>query len=500
MTQSVAEFYAGQKILVTGGTGFMGKVLIEKLLRSCPDIDTIYVLIRSKKGKSIEERWAEVLALPVFDKLKSMRPKNLEKVRLLPGELSRENLGLSSEHKQELIENATLVFHVAADVQFSESLCDALIQNVKATKGMLDLAMQLKKLKGFIYLSTTYCNFNRPPNESIEEILPACQDWRTLLKLQETQPSVLYALQPKVLCGHPNSYTWSKSLAEQVVKDYSKNFPVAVIRPAIVVGCADDDPLLGWNDSIGGFSAVAIGAYFGVLRVMRWNSDNFNDLIPVDIVTKAQLIAGKKAVEQGGLEVYNCGSAAVRPVTYLELTIGAEMLDRKIPLAKKVWLTDIIFTTNPFFYNFCFFYRQLLPSIFLDLCLKIAGREGRFIKIAKKMANADRVFGKFASMKVAFPNKKFLSLENYLSRKDKKDFSVDITKYLENIYETCCNLSEGSLRYALKLDSSPQTIEKNRQWIEILKILNVIITGVQYGVCGILSLYLSKKVLERNGY
>lgn len=34
----------------------MGKGLIEKLLRSCPDIGKIYMLIREKKGESVEKR------------------------------------------------------------------------------------------------------------------------------------------------------------------------------------------------------------------------------------------------------------------------------------------------------------------------------------------------------------------------------------------------------------------------------------------------------------
>lgn len=51
---SIKDFYKGKNILVTGGTGFMGKVLLEKLLYSVPDIGKIYVLMRPKKGKSID--------------------------------------------------------------------------------------------------------------------------------------------------------------------------------------------------------------------------------------------------------------------------------------------------------------------------------------------------------------------------------------------------------------------------------------------------------------
>ena len=58
----IIEFYKGRNIFITGASGFMGKALIEKLLRSCPDIGNIYVLLRAKKGKDINERLRSVLA------------------------------------------------------------------------------------------------------------------------------------------------------------------------------------------------------------------------------------------------------------------------------------------------------------------------------------------------------------------------------------------------------------------------------------------------------
>lgn len=56
----VQEFYRGSVIFLTGGTGFMGKALLEKLLRSCPHIKHIYLLIRSKKGKNVEQRLEDI--------------------------------------------------------------------------------------------------------------------------------------------------------------------------------------------------------------------------------------------------------------------------------------------------------------------------------------------------------------------------------------------------------------------------------------------------------
>lgn len=61
----ISNFYAGRKIFITGATGFLGKVLIWKLLKSCSDIDTIYVLIRAKRGKSDEQRLKEIFSFPV---------------------------------------------------------------------------------------------------------------------------------------------------------------------------------------------------------------------------------------------------------------------------------------------------------------------------------------------------------------------------------------------------------------------------------------------------
>lgn len=52
----VQEFYRDASIFITGGTGFMGKMLIEKLSRSCPHLKHIYLLIRNKKGKDVNER------------------------------------------------------------------------------------------------------------------------------------------------------------------------------------------------------------------------------------------------------------------------------------------------------------------------------------------------------------------------------------------------------------------------------------------------------------
>ena len=63
--KSIPAFYAGQSIFLTGATGFLGKVFIEKVLRSCPDVREIFLLMRPKKGLSVNKRLEKILNLPV---------------------------------------------------------------------------------------------------------------------------------------------------------------------------------------------------------------------------------------------------------------------------------------------------------------------------------------------------------------------------------------------------------------------------------------------------
>ena len=53
---SIGEFYAHKDIFITGATGFVGKCLLEKLLRGVPDVGRLFVLVRSKKEKCAQER------------------------------------------------------------------------------------------------------------------------------------------------------------------------------------------------------------------------------------------------------------------------------------------------------------------------------------------------------------------------------------------------------------------------------------------------------------
>jgi len=144
----VQDFYRGAVILVTGATGFVGKALVEKLLRSCPDIAVVYLLMRPKKGQDVASRYRQLLTNPVFDRLRTECGAHvLDKTRPIVGDVAEPGLGLSQADRKRLIAEVDVVFHSAATVRFDEGLRAAVTLNVMGTRSVIELTKQMPKLK-----------------------------------------------------------------------------------------------------------------------------------------------------------------------------------------------------------------------------------------------------------------------------------------------------------------------------------------------------------------
>lgn len=142
----IAKWYSNKSAFVSGATGFVGKCLVEKLLYDCPDIGTIYIIIRPKKGVSFEERKSEYKNHVVFSRLKESNPKALDKIHIVEGDICEPNLGMSDFDRKLIAETASLIFHSAADVRFDRRLVDAYKTNVVGSKFMLEFATEFKSL------------------------------------------------------------------------------------------------------------------------------------------------------------------------------------------------------------------------------------------------------------------------------------------------------------------------------------------------------------------
>lgn len=142
----VAKWYQGKNIFITGGTGLVGKSLVEKLLRDCPKIGHIYLMIRPKKCVSFEQRKLDYTNHVVFSCLKENQSNVFDKLHFIEGDLRAPNLGISDVDKKLVAETVSVFFHSAADVRFDQPLTDAYNSNVKGTEGLLKFAAQFKHI------------------------------------------------------------------------------------------------------------------------------------------------------------------------------------------------------------------------------------------------------------------------------------------------------------------------------------------------------------------
>ena len=107
----IRHYYKDKSILITGTTGFVGKVVLEKILRTFEDVKMIYISIRVPKnepGELYNRYKAEVKDSMVFDHLKyklglkRWRGIMKNKITLLPMDLTKESLGLNPDQLNDL--------------------------------------------------------------------------------------------------------------------------------------------------------------------------------------------------------------------------------------------------------------------------------------------------------------------------------------------------------------------------------------------------------------
>ncbi|KAF2896425.1 hypothetical protein ILUMI_09748 [Ignelater luminosus] len=291
---SIPQWFAGQHILITGATGFMGKVLIEKLLRCCPNVACLYLLVRPKRGRSVTERLEDFINDPVFDVIRDSPVSSLgfSKLHCICGDLTQNNLNFSKEDLQVLQENVTTVFHMAANVRFDQPLKTALIMNTGGTLKILELAENFKKLTAFVHVSTSYCHCDQ--TELKEEFYPAPHNPRDILNLLTWMDDELFTLlTPKLLNNAPNTYAYTKCLTEQLVGDFAKKIPIAIARPSIVIA-AWKQPIPGWVNNLNGPTGLLVGAGKGVIRSMHCDPNFQADVIPVDVCMNSIILTAWK--------------------------------------------------------------------------------------------------------------------------------------------------------------------------------------------------------------
>ncbi|XP_044017830.1 putative fatty acyl-CoA reductase CG8306 isoform X1 [Aphidius gifuensis] len=477
MASRVVEFYHNKNVFITGGTGFLGSCLIDKLLR-CTNVNNIYLLIRPKKGKNINERLEELTKNSVFEKLREDGKSDcFNKLIAISGDVGDENLGLSSEDRLTLVEHVNIIFHSAATLDFEGTLKAAIETNLLGTRRVVQLSQEIRNLKSLVHVSSAYVNSFLL--ETKEQIYPAPADVVELLKLSnELDTNALEAKSPELLKDHPNSYTFTKHLAEHEV--VNGKVPAGIVRPSMITG-AWHEPVPGWTTSKNGPQGFLLGASKGVVRRLPVAANIINDYIPVDIVVNALIVAGYVVGrdESAGIKVYHCTSSTCNPFKWTQIENKINSYLHKYPLCGAVWYPHLKLLPSIWLYRISSIFVHLIPAYILDTVTKVAGGRPILVRMHTNINNSLGRLERFIFTEWKFNNPKMLELHESLSAEDKNIFGLDIRSLCWEDYFV--ELTKGVRVY---LSKEPlKTLKKARSKDNMLMFANL---GLQAAVLGLI--------------
>src|SRR5208282_3003244 len=111
--------------------------------------------------------------------------------------------------------------------------------------------------------------------------------------------------------GWPNTYTFTKSLAESLIAKHGAGLPIAIVRPSIVETSVTK-PFRGWNEGINTSASLSylLGTAF---RQLPSNEHKRLDIIPVDAVCAGMTLIGAALVERRHEPLYQLATSVTNP-------------------------------------------------------------------------------------------------------------------------------------------------------------------------------------------
>ncbi|CAM8978575.1 unnamed protein product [Rhodiola kirilowii] len=346
---SIVGFLENKTILVTGSTGFVAKVFVEKILRIQPNVKKLYLLIRATNSASATKRlYDEILGKELFTVLREKWGSDLsslinEKVVVpVPGDIADEDLGVKDENlRTEMLSEIDAVINLAATVNFDERYDVALGINTLGPKHILKFAKQCPKLKVFVHVSTAYvCGekggvITETPFKTGETLNGTYElDISNEFKVMEEKMKQLTAenLGEKALTramkdfgnerarkfGWPNTYVFTKSMGEMLIGQERGEMPLVILRPTIVTSTYKE-PFPGWIEGVRTIDSLAIAYGKGRLTCFLGDPNSTIDLIPADMVVNSIIVAMAVHADKPGETVYQVGSSRRNPLKFSQI-------------------------------------------------------------------------------------------------------------------------------------------------------------------------------------
>lgn len=464
---SVAQSLQGKNIFITGVTGFLGKVVVEKILREVPEIGRITLLIRGSKKLSAEQRMhQQVFGVPLFDSLKTLYGAGFQhfinsKVRLLEGDLTEHYFGLSPLRFEQFAESIDLIINSAASVDFREPLDQALRINTLSLNNIIAAA---RRPNGYtlpvLHVSTCYVNgFNKGfikeevTGPAKGNIPPLCESRYQITQLLDRleleindvrkrypdgkemrEQLTQLGIREAVRYGWNDTYTFTKWLGEQIlIRDLDKK-NLTIVRPSIIES-AVHFPKPGWIEGIKVADALIYAYAKKRLSVFPGDPDGILDVIPVDLVANSVIIAAAEVcVKPSQLRIYQCCSGRTNPIS---LSRFAEYIEQEardnFDNYPKLFSGDKVSRV------------RIVKPQQLDLYLNTLGRlvklkgfVGKWFGVkganitAKKIsttAELAKIYGYYCAAEYRFDSSKLEQLATYLEPEERDRFTIRADSY-----------------------------------------------------------------------
>jgi nucleoside-diphosphate-sugar epimerase len=347
---SVPAALSGKRVLLTGATGFLAKVVLEKLIRTVPDLGGVILLIRGGEQGDARERFRRQIATSsIFDALRAERGAWLERffaeqVECVTGEVTEHCFGMDAGRFKELAAATHLVINAAASVNFREPLDQALRINTLSLRHLAALARLANA--PLVQVSTCYVNGYRRGDMLEQVVHPA---GRAAIARGRDGHYEVEALAARLLCkidrvkarvsdpeqleraltalgireanrhGWNDTYTFTKWMGEQLALRAMAGRPLTIVRPAIIESTLAS-PAPGWLEGVKVADAVILAYARGRTSFFPARPEGIIDVIPADLVANGILLAAAEALAGPvGHRVYQCCSGASNPITVGEL-------------------------------------------------------------------------------------------------------------------------------------------------------------------------------------
>jgi fatty acyl-CoA reductase len=479
----IAEYYKSKCIFITGATGFLGKCLVEKLLRSCYHLDKIYILVRGKKGLTPHQRLTDIFATcQLYALVRASSPDFMTKLETIEGDLMLPNMGISPEDEQKLIERVHIVFHSAATVRFDEPLKLAVQMNIVGTRQVLALTKRLKRLEAFVHISTAYANCDRTHISECVYNSPVNHD-KLCEAVEWCDEDLVKLLTPKVIQLRPNTYTYTKAIAETLVLQECRDngIPCSIVRPSIV-GASWREPFPGWIDNFNGPTALFAAIGKGILRTMLGNWNSTADIIPVDVPVNLMIaVAWSTATHNSNsnkdkdkvVKVYNSTTGQINRLTWGMVekhsieSLHANPLENifLVPAGNFTQWRSLKFVRHALY--------EALPAYCMDAYISLCTKQRpMFVRLQAKLARGVETLEFFTSTQWEFTNDNIWAIQAEMNGEDRRQFNVDVTElsWASYIEQYCL----GIKRYLLKEDMTRMVVCR-RKLKNLIRIKNAMI-------------------------